>query len=258
MRKAFTLVEILMVIAMIVILAAILFPVVARARQGGHVATTMSQSKDLGKALLLYAEDFDEHFVPSTNYNVKESAENRFWAPLILPYAGKSERTFIADGSDGKFPKSWSERGLMSLGLSSALALDEKSGCKDGQSGKGNCLAFTTTASGSKLEAKAQIALLASTAAGPTDQKYRGYEFSPYNGQVRPDGQMIPRAADRDLVKELAPMLPADLIKPIFARYFSDLSNNGRTPVVFLDGHVKSYSAREILDSKDKIIWDFR
>lgn len=67
------------------------------------------------------------------------------------------------------------------------------------------------------MEARAQIALLASTTAGPTDQKYRGNEFSPYKGQVHPDGQMIPSAVDRDLVKELAPMLPADLIKPIFA-----------------------------------------
>src|SRR5947209_9779048 len=71
-RTAFTLIELLVVIAIIAILAAILFPVFAQAREKARQASCQSNLKQVGLALLMYAQDYDETFptvgdLPKTN-----------------------------------------------------------------------------------------------------------------------------------------------------------------------------------------------
>jgi len=61
-RKGFTLIELLVVIAIIAILAAILLPALARAREEGRRAACISNLKQLGLALHLYAQSFNEMF----------------------------------------------------------------------------------------------------------------------------------------------------------------------------------------------------
>ncbi len=59
-RSAFTLIELLVVIAIIAVLAAILFPVFAQAREKARQAACMSNLKQIGVALFMYQEDYDE------------------------------------------------------------------------------------------------------------------------------------------------------------------------------------------------------
>ena len=66
-RKGFTLIELLVVIAIIAILAAILFPVFARAREKARQASCMSNLKQFGLALYMYAQDYDEKLPPHTD-----------------------------------------------------------------------------------------------------------------------------------------------------------------------------------------------
>jgi prepilin-type N-terminal cleavage/methylation domain-containing protein/prepilin-type processing-associated H-X9-DG protein len=63
-RRGFTLIELLVVIAIIAILAAILFPVFAQAREQARKTACLSNQKQIGTALLMYANDYDET-VPS-------------------------------------------------------------------------------------------------------------------------------------------------------------------------------------------------
>ncbi len=82
-RSAFTLIELLVVIAIIAILAAILFPVFAQAREKARQITCVSNQKQIGTALLLYTQDYDETY-PMVSYN---SGGNMYvWSNVVQAY----------------------------------------------------------------------------------------------------------------------------------------------------------------------------
>jgi len=95
MKRGFTLIELLVVIAIIAILAAILFPVFAQARERARMAVCLSNLKQVGLAGLMYIEDYDETYPPSTvnGTNTGYGANGQTyvnlanWKNLEQPYA---------------------------------------------------------------------------------------------------------------------------------------------------------------------------
>ncbi len=61
-HSGFTLIELLVVIAIIAILAAILFPVFAQARARARAISSVSNLNQIGKAMMMYAQDYDETY----------------------------------------------------------------------------------------------------------------------------------------------------------------------------------------------------
>lgn len=61
-HRGFTLIELLVVIGIIAVLAAILFPVLSQAREAGRKTTCLSNLRQIGSAVSLYLQDYDECF----------------------------------------------------------------------------------------------------------------------------------------------------------------------------------------------------
>ncbi len=66
-RRAFTMIELLFVIAIIATLASILFPVFARAREAARRSSCASNLEQIGVALGLYAQSYDGHYPRKNN-----------------------------------------------------------------------------------------------------------------------------------------------------------------------------------------------
>ncbi len=86
-NKGFTLIELLVVIAIIGILAGILLPVLSRARESARKTQCMSNVKQIGMGLIMYANENDENF-PSSSANAMLSLN------LLYPDYVSDPRTF--------------------------------------------------------------------------------------------------------------------------------------------------------------------
>jgi prepilin-type N-terminal cleavage/methylation domain-containing protein/prepilin-type processing-associated H-X9-DG protein len=83
-RVAFTLIELLVVIVIIAILAAILFPVFAQVREKARQTSCLSNSKQMGLALMQYVQDYDETAVLAL---ARVGTVDECWLYLLQPYA---------------------------------------------------------------------------------------------------------------------------------------------------------------------------
>ena len=91
LARGFTLIEMLIVIAIIAVLAAILFPVFGRVREGARTTACASNLKQLGLAFTQYAADYGGRMPGGGNW--QDWGKGGHWV------AGKSGAA--ADGSDG-------------------------------------------------------------------------------------------------------------------------------------------------------------
>ena len=85
-KKAFTLLEILVVVAIIGILAAILFPAFARARENARRASCQSNLKQLGLGFQQYIQDYDGYLPAFAWADTAPYGVDRTWDLSIFPY----------------------------------------------------------------------------------------------------------------------------------------------------------------------------
>jgi prepilin-type N-terminal cleavage/methylation domain-containing protein len=103
--RAFTLIELLVVIAIIAILAAILFPVFAQARAKARQTACLSNGRQIGLAVRMYVEDYDETF-PIWHAYSKSTAPVHLGIELLLePYTKNKQIFKCPDDLGGPFQR---------------------------------------------------------------------------------------------------------------------------------------------------------
>src|SRR5262245_11997707 len=86
-RRAFTLIELLVVIAIIAVLAAILFPVFSQAREKARATSCLSNCRQLGMAVQMYSNDYDESFPFGHMSEMTDMGDMPSWVDAIQPYS---------------------------------------------------------------------------------------------------------------------------------------------------------------------------
>lgn len=98
-RAAFTLIELLVVIAIIALLLAILLPGLAGARNAGRAAVCLSNQRQIGVALMMYA-DANKEYIPREAGTSEPGAPppyNPGWPFVLRPFLDENARSDVPD-----------------------------------------------------------------------------------------------------------------------------------------------------------------
>ena len=101
-RAAFSLVELLLVIGIIAVLLALLLPVIGRVRRYAQATTCATNLRQLGQAMVLYAQQNHGHLPASHRFveNKVRFADSRWWAwdDALAPLLGEPPPQAELDG----------------------------------------------------------------------------------------------------------------------------------------------------------------
>ena len=243
-RDAFSLIELLVTVAIISILASLLLPSLSRAKGKAQGIRCLSNSRQLGIGLMLYVSDHDETYPPSADYSASTDDPARIWNIKLLSFIQSTAVYQCPTVRNFNFPSNWAARGHGSIGYTTATAYDPKS-----------AEGFPDFTKSGHLQNPSFIPLFGDTPAGPTELKYRGFTFDPYNGppNLHQPELGTPLIAARDLIPELSDLPPAAL-KPLQARH------HRRVILILADGHAAAYTAESILaqDRGPALHWRFK
>lgn len=169
-NNAFTLIELLTTMAILAILASILLPVFAQARNAAQRSVCISNHKQLSLALLAYTDDNQGVFpgyVQDTWYRMGD--DTPIWSGMIQPYL-KSQGVFTCPRANraSKFGGFWGDRGWLSLGYNTNFGLWIYGG-------------EPLRVNQSAMDKPSRNVLLADSVPGSHNEGYRGYITNAWN-----------------------------------------------------------------------------
>jgi prepilin-type processing-associated H-X9-DG protein len=100
MKRNFTLIELFVVVFIVGIVAAILYPVFLQSKSNNSRISCLSNMRQLGLGMMMYAQDYDERFPPSER-----------WMTVLDPYV-KNKRPFVCPIVKRENPKAMSSAAM--------------------------------------------------------------------------------------------------------------------------------------------------
>jgi prepilin-type N-terminal cleavage/methylation domain-containing protein/prepilin-type processing-associated H-X9-DG protein len=230
-RAGFTLIELLVVIGIIAILAGLLLPALAKAKERGRAVKCLNNAKQIGLAVILYTEDHN-FFPPGRLPGVTQ------WDLCVGPYAGGKGSPFTLEARTALFTCPTAKMRTNSLPLHYSA---NPNVFKDIKEGVGQVRV-------NELQRPAETALVADaiqySPEGNAHAVLWGVEGSGgtaiYWNDGKPDRAEAPIRPGVDLDKEHNAMDPAGAN----FRYRHD----GKATLLFGDGHTERISKGKVLD----------
>jgi prepilin-type N-terminal cleavage/methylation domain-containing protein/prepilin-type processing-associated H-X9-DG protein len=248
----FTLIELLVALAIVSILAAVLFPAFASAREAGRKAQCASNLRQVGLAFQQYMQDYDQTTptvdktvpVPPLPIEIDQTATATYypyWYVIIQPYV-KNWNVFICPDRTAYFTAS---------DIASVNAQTDPSNCYDNYNPTGQCFGigyndgFVSDGGLGLLQAQTKDPLMATLRAGRSSAQIQS-ESSMVAFIDTDDNRGYSGAAD-NLGASLPQSNPGNA--PMST---SRLRHGGRYNVCFVDGHVRPIA---MISAQSTLAW---
>lgn len=119
----FTLIEVLVVLGILVVLAAMLFPVFARARGTARSASCVTRLSQIYKAAKMYSDDCNRTLVPARTAVTSTGTRGITWCVLLQPYM-RSADILVCPDDDNPRPSAQSTCLPHSYGINYSLSFN--------------------------------------------------------------------------------------------------------------------------------------
>ncbi|MDR3688075.1 MAG: prepilin-type N-terminal cleavage/methylation domain-containing protein [Fimbriimonas sp.] len=251
-KKAFTLIELLVVIAIIAILAAILFPVFAQAKAAAKKTACLSNTKQIGLSLMMYANDFDDHVCMNNDghwFNNTQYGSSYYfintWHTLLEPYMknyglwvdpGAAASTGLYAGYDYDPQSPWTS-GPMRGSIESSYTLNNYYwvGSYGGAASAYGGIFQSSPISFSQIDAVAGLLFCADGGQSPRTA------WDPEQFVTQGGGMAIDSTGAAPYIYALGSPYPQGAL---YARHTNGMN------CVFFDGHSKGLQINEVMKSK--------
>ncbi|MCC6443029.1 MAG: DUF1559 domain-containing protein [Armatimonadetes bacterium] len=227
--KGFTLIELLVVIAIIAILAAILFPVFAQAREKARSISCTSNLKQIGNAIAMYVQDYDENLPGACLYD-PNTGWAKYWAEVVQPYV-KNKRVFRCPSA----PYGWwfgPEPSPLTFGCN--YGYNQVFGCWNPPGWTEYWCSYEQGPSIARVSRPSEVGLIGETDLPESDTDPWGSVYA----------QTISGYCN-----------PASGVAPTFTGYAIYPRHSGGSNVLFIDGHVKWLHYSKQLPGGHGTVW---
>lgn len=242
-RTGFTLIELMIVIAIIAILAAILLPVFAKVREKARSANCQANLKQIGLAITMYANDYDETLPDSQPLfcmlpTATNGRRSNAWQGAIMPYV-KNIRIFVCpsrpslkpvqvnygtDAADATDLTGYAYNGAYWGPLGTACPFDYPASGDDGYSGLDHYVALSSIGDPSRTVMVTDSPTDGSDEIGDGDTTYDGVRATSTVWQM--------------------------YVNSGYTQYYPESRHNNGFNVLYADGHVKFKQTNTLLDGE--------